>query len=210
MRDRARRYPRRVQVRFWPEDEPEIANAGYSRNISATGIFLQTAHPVRPGRVLVVELQLEETSFQVRGQVVHSAKVSPMLQSVRPSGMGVKFIERCLDLERLLPAEEARQDSQERVIFPLYFPSAQELLETFERDIKNGGLFVPTTRPAEMEDDVTIELHLPRPEDPVLTIQARVVHRIDSGDNPGMGIAFLHQESVIQGLQPVIDSLQEA
>ena len=43
--------------------------------------------------------------------------------------------------------------------FPMYFPkSAEELVAAYERDDQERcGLFVPTTRPAEMEDESTIE-----------------------------------------------------
>lgn len=209
MKERATRHPRRVQVRFWQEDDPSNSYVGYTRNISATGIFIATVHPVKPGEVLGIEFHGDDYDFRVRGQVVHSAKVSALLQSVRPSGMGVKFLDRSIELEKLLPADQAgAQGEQDQRVFPMYFPSAEELIEVYERDVKNGGLFVPTSRPAGMEEDVTIELHLPRPEDPVLTFDAKVVHLVGSGPSTGMGIAFLDQDEVISRLSPVIASLR--
>lgn len=209
MKERATRHPRRVQVRFWPEGEASSSYAGYSRNISATGMFIATVHPTKPGRVLEIEIQSDNGDFRVRAQVIHSAKVSPLLQAVRPSGMGVKFLDRSKDLEDLLPESEARKGGEkERAVFPIYFSSPEELIESYERDIKNGGLFVPSTRPASMDEAVTIELHLPRPEDPVLTFHARVVHRVGSGPDTGIGIAFHDQDEVINRLGPVVASLR--
>ena len=59
MRESARRHPRRVQVRFWPAGEPESSYVGYSHNLSATGMFVATVHPTKPGRVLVLEFKGE-------------------------------------------------------------------------------------------------------------------------------------------------------
>lgn len=205
MKHRATRFARRVQIRFWPEDEPDKSYAGYSRNISATGMFVSTAHPIKPGKILQVEFQGVEEPFRIRGQVMHSAKVSPMLQSVRPSGMGVKFLDRSTELEVLLPAEEIPPRGREGGrTFPVYFQSPDELHEVFERDIKNGGLFVPTARPAPMHAEVRIELHLPAPADRVVTFDAEVVHRVGSGPRPGMGIAFEDQAEVVEALKSLL------
>lgn len=210
MKDRATRFARRVQIRFWQADEPENSYVGYSRNISATGMFVSTAHPIKPGRILEIEFQGLDEPFRVRGQVRHSAKVAPQLQSVRPSGMGVKFLDRSTELEALLPADapSGRSNEKERV-YPVYFSSSDELIEVFARDIKNGGLFVATTRPAPMHSEVKIELHLPSPDDRVLTFAAEVVHRVGSGPKAGMGIAFRGQAEVVRTLEPIVSSLGE-
>ena len=209
MRDRARRYARRVQVQFWAELEPERSYAGYSRNISATGMFVATIHPMKPGTQLVVEMQGEEAPFRVGAHVMHSAKVSPLLQSVRPSGMGVRFKGRSAGLERLLPADETLVvDNDDRLVYPLYFATPEELEEVYERDIKNGGLFVPTVRPPAIDQEVTVELHLPRDRSAVTTFVAKVVHRIASGPDTGMGIAFSEPQDVVKRLGAIVDEMR--
>ena len=209
MRQRAIRHPRRVQVRFWPETHPEQAHAGYSRNVSATGMFIATVHPLKPGTLVSIEFREDSEAFRVQAKVVHSAKVSPLLQAVRPSGMGVRFLDRAPGLERLLPEDErAVLNEFHSKIFPIYFASGEELLRIFDRDIKNGGLFVPTERPAEKEQLVSIELHLPRSEDPVLTFDATVVHRVDAGPDSGIGIAFRDPPQVLERLGPLVDSFR--
>lgn len=210
MRDRATRFARRVQIRFWPEEEPEKSYAGYSRNISATGMFVSTAHPIKPGKVLEIEFQGVEEPFRVRGQVMHSAKVSPLLQSVRPSGMGVRFLDRSTELETLLPLDEPdRRGDDGELVYPMYFSSPEELVEVFHRDIENGGLFVPTTRPAPMHAEIKIEIHVPSPDDRVLTFDAEVVHRVGSGPRAGMGIAFREQAEVLSTLRPIIGAIED-
>ncbi len=209
MRQRAIRHPRRVQVRFWPEQHTEQAHAGYSRNVSATGMFIATVHPLKPGTPLTIEFTDERTAVTVGAKVVNYAKVSPLLQSVRPSGMGVRFLDRAPGLERLLPEEERELLNEfYSTVLPIYFGSPEELLETFDRDISNGGLFVPTEREMELEQEVSIELHLPDSEEPVLTFAAAVVHRVDSGAATGVGVAFRNPTEVVDRLGPLVDSFR--
>lgn len=209
MRERARRFARRVQVRFWPTLEPDRSYAGYSRNISATGMFIATIYPMKPGTRLMLELQGEDAPFTVEARVMHSAKVSPLLQSVRPSGMGVRFRGRSAGLERLLPLDEPMHvDEEDRRVYPLYFTTLDELVEVFERDIKNGGLFVPTVRPAAMDQEVTVELNFPRESNAAMPLVARVVHRIASGPNTGMGIAFADPQDVVSRLATIVEEMR--
>ena len=211
MKDRARRFPRRVQVRFWAEANPGSSYAGYSRNISATGMFIATIHPHKPGTRMVIEFQEKGKSFEVYATVAHSAKVSPLLQSVRPSGMGVRFSSRCLGLERLLPEGETQTvDDEDRIVYPIYFSDVDELLEVYDRDIRNGGLFVPTSRPAAMDQEVSVELNLPRARQSVVTLIAKVVHRTEEGSSPGMGIAFSDPDLVVRTLEGLIQGVRKA
>lgn len=211
MKGRARRFPRRVQVRFWADGNPENSYAGYSRNISATGMFIATIHPHRPGSRLTIEFQAEGKPFEIMGVVAHSAKVSPLLQAVRPSGMGVRFTARHAMLEQLLPEGEVEiLDEEDRVVFPMYFSDAEEFVRVFDRDISNGGLFVPTSRPAELHSSVMIELNLPGGSRSMVTCLAKVVHRVQDGDGPGMGVAFAAPADVTASLEDVVEELRGA
>jgi len=211
MKGRAKRFPRRVQVRFWAEATPGSSYAGYSRNISATGMFIATIHPHKPGTRMVIEFQRKGKTFEVPATVAHSAKVSPLLQSVRPSGMGIRFSGRSAELERLLPEGEVQTvDDEDRTVYPVYFSDVDELLEVYDRDIRNGGLFVPTSRPAAMDQQVLVELNLPRARKSVVTVVAKVVHRTEKGSSPGMGVAFSDPDGVVRTLSGLIQGVREA
>jgi Tfp pilus assembly protein PilZ len=172
-------------------------------------MFIATIHPHRPGTRMVIEFQEEGVTFQVRAIVAHSAKVSPLLQSVRPSGMGVRFSSRSLALEQLLPGGEIQVlDDEARTVFPIYFSDINELLEVYERDIRNGGLFVPTSRPAEKGSEVSVELNLPQARQSVMTVAAKVVHRTEEAPNPGMGVAFLDSDGVASSLYELMQELR--
>ncbi len=89
-RRQTRRQARRVQVQFWEPDESD-RRGGYTINVSPTGLFIGTNRPLPPGTRVEVEIPVGDHEFTVGGTVVHAARVSPILQKIRPSGMGVKF-----------------------------------------------------------------------------------------------------------------------
>ncbi len=67
------------------------------------------------------------------------------------------------------------------------FSSVEQFQSVYERDLRQGGLFVATPRPAPIGDLVEIELHLPEPLIGTVRLRARVVHRIDPQGGEGMG-----------------------
>ncbi|MCP3957983.1 MAG: hypothetical protein GY719_09035 [bacterium] len=87
-----RRLPRRFPVRFRPIGERE-AQVGYSTNISQTGMFVATMRPEKPGTELDLEVAGKEHKMRLDAVVVHARKVPAMWQRLRPSGMGVRFLE---------------------------------------------------------------------------------------------------------------------
>jgi Tfp pilus assembly protein PilZ len=89
-RRQAKRTARRVQVRFWGAEDSE-PRSGYTINVSPTGLFVGTNRPLPPGRKVRLSISLDEEELQLHGTVVHAARVSPLLQRLRPSGMGVRF-----------------------------------------------------------------------------------------------------------------------
>ena len=95
------RNPRRVQVRFWDaaDEEPRI---GYTINVSPTGVFVGTNRPLAPGRKVQMAISIGESEVTLDGTVVHAARVSPLLQRLRPSGMGVRFDKDHQGLRELL------------------------------------------------------------------------------------------------------------
>ena len=89
-RRETKRKVRRVQVKFW-DTAGEERRSGYTINVSPTGLFVGTNRPLPPGRKVRLAISLEEREMTLDGTVVHAARVSPLLQRLRPSGMGVRF-----------------------------------------------------------------------------------------------------------------------
>lgn len=85
-----KRQARRVQVSFWAKGDDD-RRTGYTINVSPTGMFVGTNRPLPPGSSVEVEIVDGDQRVTVEGSVVHAARVSPLLQRLRPSGMGVRF-----------------------------------------------------------------------------------------------------------------------
>ncbi len=99
-----RRLGRRLNVKFRPIGE-DTAHVGYSTNVSATGMFVATIRPLKPGTEVDIELSDKEHSIHLDAVVVHARKVPPNWQRLRPSGMGLRFLdpsERSLALRQLV------------------------------------------------------------------------------------------------------------
>lgn len=85
-----RRAKRRVMVRFG-EGEPN--RTAFTKNLSETGLFLQSNHVFKPGTVLHVELRFPDREFSLWARVVWAKKVPPQLAHILECGMGICFIE---------------------------------------------------------------------------------------------------------------------
>ncbi len=99
-----RRLGRRLQVRFRPIGESK-SHVGYTTNVSATGMFVATIRPLKPGTEVDVEVSGKDHSIHIDAVVVHSRKIPPMWQRIRPSGMGIRFLEpteRSIGLRQLV------------------------------------------------------------------------------------------------------------
>lgn len=208
-----RRVPRRLQVQFWKRGEVQ-ANSGYTINVSPTGMFIGTNTPLPSGTRIRVEVFDEEHGFVVEGMVAHAAKVSPLLHTLRPSGMGVRFLTGSELIAPLMRAQHGASSSAEVEIMdgvcPVAFGSPDEFLEVWERDLRNGGLFIQTEHPAPLDLQLEVELVVPGAEGQALRFPARVVQRVPAGEGSpaGMAVAFADPGSVVSTLQPLAQRLQ--
>ena len=87
-----RRLPRRFPVKFRLIGASET-HVGYSTNISQTGMFVATMRPEKPGTEIDLELTGKKHRMRLDAVVVHARKVPAVWQRLRPSGMGVRFLE---------------------------------------------------------------------------------------------------------------------
>ncbi len=212
-RRREPRFARRLQVHFWKHGDDTVYS-GFTANISTTGMFIGTASPVKPGSRVRIEVIDEAHGFAVEGVVAHAARVSPLLQKLKTSGMGVRFLPVSELVATLVPPSRPRRGeketgsgSQEAArggegagpepsappaepgaaadTYPVRFSSLPSFLAILKRDIENGGVFVPTTRSAGLHSRVTIELHIPAPIDRVVRAGATVVDLVEALEEEG-------------------------
>ena len=84
------RTKRRVLVRF---GDDVSSRTGFTRNVSETGIFVQTNQVSRPGSMIHVELEFPEGRFEMWARVAWAKKVPPQLAHILDCGMGLQFVE---------------------------------------------------------------------------------------------------------------------
>lgn len=100
--------------------------------------------------------------------------------------------------------------------FTVGFASPAEFLEIFQRDIVNGGLFVPTRYPGRLHETVLVDLVPPVPFAEPVRVRARVVQRFEPhsadvvGANllSGMGLELQDLPQIIEQLRPSVERLR--
>jgi uncharacterized protein (TIGR02266 family) len=102
-RRRNRRWPRQLEVRVWRRGDEAHPMRATSANISRTGIFVRTQQVLPSGTRLRLEVFNGPRSFVAEGVVMRALKTPTPLQSVMPSGMGIRFIHIEELLGELLP-----------------------------------------------------------------------------------------------------------
>jgi len=121
-RRRNRRWPRQLEVRFWKQGEEGQGSRAISTNISRTGIFVRTQMVLPSGTRMRLAVGHGGRSFTVEGVVMRALRSPAHLQSVMPSGMGVRFMTSEELLEELLPAIDFQ--AEERVPGGIGAPAA--------------------------------------------------------------------------------------
>jgi Tfp pilus assembly protein PilZ len=212
-RRRRQRRARRVQVQFWRRGDPH-PTSGYTTNISPTGMFIGSSAPLPLGTRVRVEVLDPENGFMVEGLVVHSVRVPPQYQQVRLTGMGIRFLKVDELVGSLFGGPGVFQVEEEGPptdgVYPVRFRTMNQFLDALRRDIKTGGIFVPTRFPAELNQRVTVEIQLPDGRTEPVRVAAMVVQRVehdatDTAKTAGMGVAFADPQGALVQLQPIIE-----
>lgn len=208
-REDARR-PYRIQVFFWERGSDKRA-AGYTVNVSSTGMLITTSRLLPRGKRLRVELRSGDDHGVMIEAVV--ARAERTVHQLHPDTMGVRFLTARELVTELIP-EVGSETTEERTsaadgVYQLRFTDRQQFLAAFRRDLATGGLFVPTDNPAALDAVVTVELRVA--EAAPVRFQARVVHRMEpSGGNlmAGMGLELLGFEQTLEALKVLAASVE--
>ena len=87
---RTKRTTRRLMVRF---GQGSNEKTGFTRNISETGLFLQTGAVFSPGSTIQVSVHFPEKTWTLWARVAWAKRVPPQLTHILECGMGVHFVE---------------------------------------------------------------------------------------------------------------------
>jgi hypothetical protein len=90
----ARRRELRLPVRFRAVGTSTDSRVGYTRNVSASGMFIGTRSPLPPSTIVEVQVVRDLDVQIVRAEVVRVVDVTTALRdAVEPSGMGLRFLD---------------------------------------------------------------------------------------------------------------------
>lgn len=84
------RAKRRLMVRFGTSAAEKTA---FTKNVSETGLFVQTNSVFKPGTTIQVNIQFPDQQFSMWARVIWAKAVPPQLAHVLECGMGLCFID---------------------------------------------------------------------------------------------------------------------
>ena len=165
----ARRIPRRLKARF---GEGEPCHAGFTQNVSETGLFITTARLPAIGAALTVQIETTSGSCLLHGQVVRHVMVPMELRSMKPQGFGLRlFNDRAAVRNVLEDPSEAKPGGAPVVRF-----STRAAYETArETELKRGGLTFTTGTPVAVNEMIDVTLEVPW-RSGAFVVRGRVVH----------------------------------
>jgi Tfp pilus assembly protein PilZ len=94
-------------------------------------------------------------------------------------------------------------------VYRVRIANEAELRARFSRELRYGGLFVPSAQPPEVDAIITVELDLPFPGRPPFRVPGRVVHRVVPSASgratiPGFAVEFQDRLGVLSVLAPLV------
>ncbi len=189
----ARRIPRRLKTRF---GEGEPSHAGFTQNVSETGLFITTARLPAIGSTLTVQIETSGGSCRLHGQVVRHVMVPMELRSMKPQGFGLRlFNDRAAVRSMLEDPIEPEPAGPPVVRFATR--AAYEL--TRDTELKRGGLTFTTGAPVAVNEMLEVSLEVPWRSEALL-VRGRVVHCRPDGqtfvaiillEKPAVALAWL-------------------
>ena len=202
------RRPYRIQVHFW-EKGNDKRNMGYTVNVSDSGMYITTNRLLPRGTRIRAELRAANDHSVMVEAVVARAERS--VSQLRPDAMGVRFLTPEELVRELIPELNLKPQLSpvEDGVYQLCFEDRQQFVEAYDRDLSTGGLFIPSSHPAALNEVITVELQVAGAQ-PV-RFEARVVHRFEPGGGnlmAGMGVELLNFENTLVALKALVSGLE--
>jgi Tfp pilus assembly protein PilZ len=192
-----RRFRKRYTVRFGTED---LSKSGFTGDISKGGAFIVSTHIVPLDTRIHLQVQLDTKNFAFfEGIVQRHRRVPPELRQVEPGGFGVRF---------LYPGEViADMVSNNMPTFELHFSSAEQLRNTYQRELRMGGAFIVTDKVLRTQDKVLICLCLDY-AGALVEQEATVVHITlpQGASRAGVSVMFGNKAELDEKLKPYVSS----
>jgi hypothetical protein len=149
--------------------ETDLSKVGFTRDVSAGGMFVICNGPLPSGNRLHIQVFLNDKDFLLlEGAQVYKKQVPLGLRTSGEQGFGVRFLLPMEALARVTPAEQAASAASGSVptapqqpIFTAEYTTLEDLAAGWQRELRHGGLHVPADRALERDQAVAIQLRLP-------------------------------------------------
>lgn len=193
---RTRRYSRRLRVRFGPSD---FSHAGFTSDISATGMFVVTSAPVSIGNRIHVEVAIDEKEkLFFEGVVARLTIVPSELRQIVKGGFGLRFLTGPELMSEMIP------HLKDKVRLISTYPTAESFKKSWHGELQRGGVFAWSEKEHPVNSILFVELDLSFCNR-MFSFEARVVHVVPGADGKfGIALMFLEQQAALQALQPLV------
>ena len=170
-------------MRFWSD---AVEGTGFTADISDTGLLIETPKPLELGQRLHLELSLGEGSYFAECVIVRRKTYPRHARSLFKPAIGVRFLglsevadvasapndevpDRAAGAETL--DESARVEASTEPVqvdvpdgpMQVDLRDLADLEVVYERDIRHGGLLVPTREAPAIDSEVVVSILLPDP-----------------------------------------------
>ncbi len=205
-RRRSKRRRRRLGVRFWND---EVEGSGFTRDISNTGLMIETTTPVDIGGRIHLELKLPDGEpYYAEGLVVRKKVYPRQAASLFKPGLGVKFVGMSEAIREVMRAQSHRPPSPlcddttrdpGELLVDLREPD--ELRRVYDCDIRHGGVQIETPNMPPVNEEVSVVLLLPDPNGSITCLGSIVAH-VD--EPPGVGVRLQDVDQIRGRLLEII------
>ncbi|WP_224363271.1 PilZ domain-containing protein [Hyalangium versicolor] len=189
-----RRFKKQYTVRFGTTD---LSKQGVTGDISKGGAFILTRDLVPLDTRVHLQVQLDPKNFVLfEGIVQRHRKVPPELRQVDAGGFGVRF---------LYPGEVVADIvHQDTTTFELHYASAEELQAAYKRELRAGGIFIPTEKPLRIQDKVIVSFCLDF-ANATVEQESSVVHiALPGNTRAGVSVVFTDKKALEEQLKPFL------
>ncbi len=190
-----RRHARRLRVRY---GETEFTQNGFSADISATGMFIQTLSIPKLGTRLHIEVSFDgEQRLFFEGVVARQKIVAAELRHVLKGGFGVRFLAGVELLPEMVPSLKSSAGS-----LVLRYETKAAFAEAWKGELQRGGAFMWSERPHTVNTTVAVAIDLPFAGQQ-LEFEAKVMHVVDEKTRTGLTLMFLDADKALSTLKTV-------
>jgi len=188
------RVKRRFIVRY---GERELSHSGFTRDISRRGAFITSLSQPPLDSNLHLQIFLDkERSVYFEASVRRHKVVPPRLRSVEKGGFGVRFLTPHEIVQRMLLAGGN--------VLEITYAAPEDLEVAYEKEIRHGGVFVPTGREFHRDNDVVLSVRLDFAKR-TLEFEASVVW-VSASQTAlrGVGLVFNDLKEVKAAIEPFV------